>query len=167
MNKLTIAALLLFTSTFVFAEPYKTLPSASQLTADISSLGEREVLLNRLAGNEHVFESFLRSVETGSHTWLRLAAKLKGASDAGSSESLISAVSLAIVRRPENVIRLLATADAEPTFKVSDICSGRQVFIEQPIQEAKWRREAARAVARVHEPTLIETRNACLAAIRA
>jgi hypothetical protein len=55
--------------------------------------------------------------------------------------------------------------EPESHFRVSDVCSGRLVFLDQPVQEKRWRLRASAAVGRVKEASLVEIRDACLAAI--
>jgi len=53
-----------------------------------------------------VFGQLLSLIETGNNSWLRVASMLKPAADAGASEGLNGALSIALVKRPQEVLRV-------------------------------------------------------------
>jgi hypothetical protein len=152
-------------SAFAAERPCASLPQPERVAADISTFGAGEVLRDRLWPDPRVFEGLLDKVETGDPLWLQIAVALRAVSDGGASEGLVAAVSVALTRQPENVLRLLSTGAADSSFTVADVCSARFAFTEQPAAEKRWRIGALQALAAAHDGHLTAARDACLAAL--
>jgi hypothetical protein len=152
------------------AEPYKVLPPPDDLNAAVDRDGARAVLSKGLwsDGETPVFDSFLEKVRTGDRQWLRLAARLRSASDAGASEGLDGAMSDALPRAPEEVLRVCTLGDEPGSFSITSICSGRfNLWAEEPPERAQqWYEKAERAISGYRSTELEAKRSACLSEIR-
>jgi len=152
-----------FLAVYANAAPYSSLPSAVRLKADISHLGAKKVLWEKLWDSPKVFASFLERVETGDNVWLNIAAKLREVSDAGASEMLEASLSVALVKQPGNVLAILSNGTKPSTFSVDAICSDGMLAIDKSDQEiAEWRKSAILAVSRVKLRALQNIRKECL-----
>lgn len=145
--------------------PYTHLPPAEGVAADIAASGAHAVLQERLWPDQRVFEALLSQVETGDPRWLRIAVALRTVSDAGASEGLSGALSVALAAQTDNVLRSLATVDRASPFTVAEVCSARFAFIEQPDAEKRWRGEVSDALTHARDMRLAASRSACLAAL--
>ena len=103
---------------------------------------------------------FFSHVGTGASSWLRIANRLKPASDAGMSDQLNLAVGEALEHQPMNVLRIAA-----PVFGVDTICGGPDVD-DQRYDSYKLSMRALnlriQKVRGVTAPSLKRSRNRCI-----
>jgi hypothetical protein len=153
------------------AQP-RRFPEASRATApsavaaqtvldDIQRRGARTVL-EQLYGREARWRPLIDGVSSGQRKWLEVAAELKPATlrNLSAAQELTVAVSRALERAPQVALGVLDGA-----FDTDDVCSLNTIEDSlgtdyQAALAAVERRE--RAVARVSDPALAETRDECL-----
>jgi hypothetical protein len=101
--------------------------SATELTADvimteITTIGSKAVI-DKLWNSEEThpndWDRLIDKIETGEKKWLVVAKSLKPASDAGSSEDLNGAMSLALLKNPLDVLTMIQSGP----FNISDVCT--------------------------------------------
>lgn len=152
-----------FLSLCASAAPYSSLPNVDRLNADISHLGAKRVLWEKLWDSQPAFETLLNHVESGDREWLNIAVKLRSVSDAGASEMLEASVSVALAKRPANVLAILSDERNPGTFSVVGICSDGMLSIDKSDQEiAEWRKSAISAITKVKLRALKRIRQKCL-----
>lgn len=101
--------------------------SATELTADaimteITTIGSKAVI-EKLCNSEEThpndWDRLMEHIESGEKKWLEVAKSLKPASDAGTSEDLNGAMSLALLKNPLEVLTLIQSGP----FNISDVCT--------------------------------------------
>jgi len=101
--------------------------SATELTADaimseINTIGSKAVIENLWNSDEihpNDWDKLIEKIESGEKKWLEVAKSLKSASDAGSSEDLNGAMSLALLKNPLDVLTMTQTGP----FNISEVCT--------------------------------------------
>ena len=141
-----------------------TAPSAAAAQSvldDIQRRGARTVL-EQLYAREAQWRPLIAGVSSGEPKWLAVAAELKPATlrNLSAAQELTVAVSRALEKAPRTALGVLDGA-----FDTDDVCSLNTIEDSlgtdyQAALAAVERRE--RAVARVSDPALAETRDECL-----
>jgi hypothetical protein len=132
--------------------------SAASIEREIKA-GGADSVVKRLTAAKGDWDTVVRQVETGKDAWLNVASELLGATDAGNTESLHYALSIALTRNAAGVLRLLGpNAPLEKVCKVPYIEPGPGVV-------AEYRAKARAALAKVRESGLGARKRDCLSGI--
>lgn len=135
--------------------------SATSIQREIKSNGAASVVRRLTSGKGEQWQAVLRNIETGNKVWLKIAMGLLGGTDAGNTESLYYALSIALTRNAEGVLRLLG-----PTAPIQKICT--VPYIEpSPKAVREYRIRAQAALAKVTDPTLAKSKRECLDGVEA
>jgi len=89
---------------------------------EIYTIGSKAViekLWNSDETHPNDWDRLMEKIESGEKKWLEVAKSLKPASDAGSSEELNGAMSLALLKNPLDVLSMIQTGP----FNISDVCT--------------------------------------------
>jgi len=120
----------------------------------------RRPALQLLWDDNNKWDTVWNGIVSGDAEWLRVAVKLRPVSDAGSSEMLHSAVSLALVNAPERVLSL-----PEDLFPLGASCYYLQFDVpEYGNIELLNRKE--KAVRNLNNPAMQDKKAKCLAKIK-
>ena len=137
------------------AEAVRPLTAAS-LERDIKANGAVVVVKQLKSRKGENWQKLVHKVESGNVEWLHVAGGLLKATDAGDTESLHFALSIALTRNAEGVLSLLG-----PEVPADRICT--VPYIEPSAKEEEEYRTKARAsIAKVLKPELALQKNACL-----
>jgi len=163
MRALFAAVLIAFLSVPVRSDTRA--PSCREITGQIRAHGAEAVLAKLWTDDERLFLPVASRIASGDPCWLQVAAALKPASDAGSSEELEGAMSRALALHPERVLPYLT--DAQP-FPLETVCEGVQIAVDQERTVHAWLRKAERALQRaaVPSPDVERKRKRCLAVVQ-
>ena len=136
-------------------------PTAQNIASRIRTVGASSELksLVRSQGSKpgsSAFDAVLDRVQQGNDSWLRVAAGLYPATDAGTRFALLNTVSAAIQNNPKGVLRLTDTV-----FRIDDICKNRLVE-PSASDSAAFEEKTKAALHRVQSPALLPRRDACI-----
>ena len=143
-----------------------TMPTLPTLSADLTPSAIRALLEGKDAAtvvqslDESSWNAFLAHVEAGDRGWIDLVPLLAPGTDAGTSESLIIALSRALKSNPAGVLSVLAADHYSP----AEICGDNDIEVSA-FEAVAFIDEALVKVAAVMEPELSQARNACLYAL--
>lgn len=108
------------------------------------------------------WSSVMAEIYEGSADWLTVASALRPGTDGGASEELDEAVFLALGRAPEAVLGLLKRHE----FRLAFVCSAN-IEVDYSVDESRrFIEERLRALGRVNDPALAETRTQCELGLR-
>lgn len=130
--------------------------TAAGIEHDIEVSGASSVVKQLRSGKGGAWQAVLRNVETGRRDWLRVAEQLLNGTDAGNTESLYFAISLALTRNPEAVLPILG-----PEIPAGKICTVPYIEPSQKT-EREYRAKARAALDRVTKPGLTARKEMCL-----
>jgi hypothetical protein len=148
---------------------------SGQILREIKHKGAKSVIAEYWVTEDYQkSERLVNSISSGKKEWLEVAKLLMAESDAGVTEELFFALSLALPKNPISVLSLLKTQEfrAQPTdFNIDWIC--RDPYYEDTVDlatEEKFLRDAEKALVYMHDPTqdkeLDALRWQCLESIR-
>jgi hypothetical protein len=129
------------------------------VSVQIEKLGTRAAL-TRIYNTKGEWQELLKGIGSGTVAWLRVAARLRPASDAGTSEQLDLAVGEALEHQPRNVLTV-----AMPAFTISVVCGGPNVddarydSYELSIKAIELRKAKLREIS---DPDLAKLRDDCI-----
>jgi len=150
------------------AKPYKALPDVTAINSDIDRFGPAKTL-GRLAveGQSQAFDAFLEKLEEGDVAWIKVATRLRPASDAGTSLMIEQSITLALPKSPAAVLRSVTAKDDPSLFSLQEICSGVTFLEDEPRERvAAWYQSAEVALTQLQEPELNRKRTQCLEELR-
>jgi len=130
--------------------------TAAGIEHDIAVNGASSVVKQLRSGKGTAWQDVLRNVETGRVAWLRVAQQLLKGTDAGNTESLYFAVSLALTRNPEAVLPMLG-----PEIPAGKICTVPYIEPSEKT-EREYRAKARAALDRIAQPELTARKEMCL-----
>lgn len=133
-----------------------SLLTAASLERDIKANGAVAVVKQLKSRKGENWQKVVRKVESGNADWLHVAGGLLKATDAGDTESLHFALSIALTRNAEGVLSMLG-----PEVPVERICT--VPYIEPSAKvEQEYRTKARASIAKVLKPELTLQKNVCL-----
>ncbi len=130
--------------------------TAAAIEHDIAVSGAPSVVKQLRSGKGGAWQTVLRNVETGRSEWLRVAQQLLKGTDAGNTESLYFAISLALTRNPGAVLPMLG-----PEIPAGKICTVPYIEPSQKM-EREYRAKARAALDRIAQPDLTARKEMCL-----
>lgn len=95
-------------------------PTAEQVAKDIEQQGAGVVISRLYQNNEREWQYVTDKIATGENRWLKVASLLAPGTDAGSSETLTTAVALAIPHNPAGVLGTLT--EREMPLSIRQVC---------------------------------------------
>lgn len=110
--------------------------------------------------DEPTWEAFLGHVEAGDRGWIDMVPLLAPGTDIGTADSLVITLSRALATNPAAVFAIMAAGN----YSVGQICSDNDVNVSAS-DKVRFIDRALVKVAAVLDPTVSETRNACLLAL--
>jgi hypothetical protein len=130
--------------------------TVASLERDIKANGAPAVVKKLKSGKSGRWRVTLREVESGDPAWLQVARQLLQATDAGSTEDLYFALSIALTRNAKGVLLMLG-----PDVPAGKICT--VPYIEPSARvELEYRSKARAALAKVTGPDLASQKDICL-----
>ena len=156
---------LLFCCAISVSARAQQLPTPAALTADIAAHGAKAVVarLNRppVPPNTHnAWDLVIGQIHLGQAAYIRLAPRLAGGTDAGTSEDLAISLAFALTRDPADVLAVVDFAN-RPPLAVTRVCGAP--FVEDTIRDLPaYLRNAHDRVAQVSRPQLLGAKAACL-----
>jgi hypothetical protein len=150
-----LGTLLVFLRAGAVAETRRSITAAG-VEHNIKANGASSVVKQLKSGRGEQWQAVVRNVETGSTAWLHVARQLLPATDAGNTESLYFALSLALTRNPEAVLPMVG-----PELPAGKICT--VPYIEpSPKTEREHRAKVRAALTKVTKPDLAAQKETCL-----
>jgi hypothetical protein len=159
----------LITTSAIGVDRYQQLPTTEEINSAINRQGAAVVLRGLWdQDSTAVFDQLIAKIEAGDVNWIRLAARLRKASDAGSSEMLDGAMSNAIRNAPVEVLLVTDLGGDLGGFSIASICSGRFNLMDEdsPKKITTWYTEAERALMKLRPSSVAEKQSACLVELR-
>ncbi len=130
--------------------------TAAGIKHDIAVSGASSVVKQLRPGKGGSWQTVLRNVETGRTDWLSVAQELLKGTDAGNTESLYFAISLALSRNPEAVLPMLG-----PEIPVGKICTVPYIEPNEKT-EREYRAKTRAALDKITQPDLAARKELCL-----
>jgi hypothetical protein len=106
------------------------------------------------------YEKILDLLGKGQQKWISLAPALAKGTDAGTSESLVSALAMALPNNPHAVLAVLKSGDS-PLLTADQVCSPPMIEPTKQQLASYFKRTIAR-VSSVSSPELTGVKTACL-----
>ena len=133
--------------------------SAAEARAHIAKVGAKDAL--SVWWGTQAWQDIYNGIASGKSEWLQVAALLKPASDAGGSEDLSDAVSEALPKNPEVVLRFVKDGKDFRDFTVEGAC------FASPRSETKsgalrYIKASERAVKKINAADLKDAKTRCL-----
>ena len=131
------------------------------LAVEIESKGAAEVVHRLSSGSGRDWERVIHQIERGSSAWLGIAEKLLNGTDAGRTEDVHFALSLALTHNAPGVLGIVGSK-----LPIEKVCS--VPYIEpSPAVVKRYKDEARLALGRVTSADLQARKKACLISIKA
>jgi hypothetical protein len=155
MKKLILAVSFFFVvSTNAIASPL----TPENVSADLAKRSPAAVVAD-LSKNGR-YEKILDLMDKGKEEWILLAPALAKGTDAGTSESLVFALAMALQRNPRAVLSVIRT-NGSPLLAADQVCSPPMIEPTKK-QLASYFKQAIAGVSNVSNPELSAVKAACL-----
>jgi hypothetical protein len=135
---------------------------AADILGDVRQHGARAAATT-LWGDHRRWSQVVASIAKGTAEWLDVAIALRAGADGGASEELDEAVFLALKPAPMRVLHLLGAGP----FEIASVCSSN-VATDYPATKAqRFIADRIAVLARMSDQSVRETRDQCVAKLRA
>ena len=155
-----LAAVLLLPASGLLANDAKVRTTAHLEIKKLRGPGAAEHA-RALYGSQTKWRPVSRAIETGQGDWLQVAVLLNGYADGSFSEELNTAMALALLNHPANVLRAIRTAEGPGAFSIGRVCAAP---IPTPGKAwlKRYKAQAIRALRGVSSIQLRPLRDGCL-----
>ena len=135
----------------------QNLSEPDQLLVQIQKDGAKTIVQQLPSGKGTAWDHTMDKISNGDRRWLSVAEALRSGTDAGNTQSIYYAVSKALLKAPDRVLRLISDQ-----FPMEAICTVPDIE-PTPTELRTEITQATSALALVRDPALITRRDECLA----
>lgn len=151
-----VVAFVIASSAACAAAETGSLITAASLERDIKANGAVAVVKQLKSRKGENWTKVVRKVESGNADWLHVAGELLKATDAGDTESLHFALSIALTHNAEAVLSMLG-----PEVPLERICTVPYIEASAKVEQ-EYRSKARAAISKILKPELTLRKDACL-----